>query len=261
MTLHSEAAPRRGLRSIQLLAVFTLALAFAAPVMAQNQPGSEAKSEEAKPDNEITVNVSLTNVAQQSDLNEIQTDLRNMFSHIRIYSVPGQDIISLHGTPEDVHLATKMIAELDRPKKIYRLTYTFTDVDGAQRTGTKTYSLIVASGDNSQLRQGGKMPIVTGSFESQPTEANTQVQYMDVGLKIDASVDGFADGVRLRSKVEESSLSDEKSGVGPQDPIVHQTVLDDTTTLALGKPLVLGSVDAPGSTRRQEIAVVAELVK
>jgi type II secretory pathway component GspD/PulD (secretin) len=247
------------LRSIQLFAVFSLA--FAAPVIAQNLQSSEAKSGDAKPDNEITVNVPLANIAQQNDLNEIQVDLRNMFAHLKIYSVAGQNIISIHGTPEDVHAATKMISELDRPKKIYRLTYTLTDMDGAQRTGTRAYSLIVASGDNSQLRQGGKMPIVTGSFQSQPTEANTQVQYMDVGLKIDASVDGFADGVRLRSKVEESSLSDEKSGVGPQDPILHQTVLDGTTTLALGKPLVLGSVDVPGSTRRQEIAVVADLVK
>jgi len=38
-------------------------------------------------------------------------------------------------------------------------------------------------------------------------------------------------------------------------------VLDDTSTLTPGKSLVLGSLDIPGTTRKQEIEVVAELVK
>jgi hypothetical protein len=55
-------------------------------------------------------------------------------------------------------------------------------------------------------------------------------------------------------------VSEEKSGVGPQDPVVRQNVLNGTSTLALGKPLVLGSIEVPGSTRRQEIEVLAEAV-
>jgi hypothetical protein len=85
------------------------------------------------------------------------------------------------------------------------------------------------------------------------------VQYLDVGLSIEATPSGEADGVKLRSKVEQSSLADEKSSVGQQDPVVRQTLLDGTSTLALGKPLVLGSLDIPGSTRHQEIEVIAEL--
>jgi hypothetical protein len=65
----------------------------------------------------------------------------------------------------------------------------------------------------------------------------------------------------LRTKVEQTTVADEKSGVGAQDPIVRQTVLDGASTLSLDKPLVLGSLDILGSTRKQEIAVIAELVK
>jgi len=256
MTLPCEAAPRRAL---QLLAVLCIALASAAPRAAQSQQASDSKPADA--DTGVTQNFPLTYATQPNELNEITTDLRNMLPHVKIYSVAGQNIISIHATPADLQLAAKMIAELDRPKKLYRLTYTLTDIDGDRRTGAHAFSLIVASGESSALRQGGRTPIVTGSFESQPTEANTQVQYMDVGLHIDASVSGFADGVRLRFKVEQSSLSDEKSGVGPQDPIIHQTVLDGTTTLTLGKPQVIGSLDQPGATRKQEIAVLAEQIK
>jgi len=38
-------------------------------------------------------------------------------------------------------------------------------------------------------------------------------------------------------------------------------VLEGTSALTLGKPLILGSLDIPGTTRKQEIAVVSELVK
>jgi len=86
------------------------------------------------------------------------------------------------------------------------------------------------------------------------------VQYQDVGLNIEFTAEGRADGLSLRSKVEQSSLAEQKSGVGLQDPVLSQSVLEGSTALTLGKPLILGSLDIPGSTRKQEIAVVAELV-
>ena len=85
--------------------------------------------------------------------------------------------------------------------------------------------------------------------------------YIDVGMNFDATLDEFANGVRLRSKVEQSSIAEEKSGVGAQDPIVRQTVMESTSFLTQGKPLMLGSVDIPGSTRHLDVEVVMELVK
>jgi hypothetical protein len=61
--------------------------------------------------------------------------------------------------------------------------------------------------------------------------------------------------------VEESSLAEEKSGIGAQDPIIRQNTLEEKLPLTQGKPLILGSLDMPGGTRRQEIEVVAELVR
>jgi len=67
--------------------------------------------------------------------------------------------------------------------------------------------------------------------------------------------------LRLHTKVEQSKVADEKSTVGIQDPVIRQTTLDATSTLAPGKPVVLGTIDVPGSTRKQEIEVVSELVR
>ena len=111
------------------------------------------------------------------------------------------------------------------------------------------------------LKQGSRVPIVTGSFDSGSSKQNTQVQYVDVGLNIDASLEGFNDGVRLHTKMEQSSVADEKSSVAVQDPVIRQTVLEETSMLALGKPLVLGALDVPGTTRHMDVEVVAEAVR
>jgi len=100
---------------------------------------------------------------------------------------------------------------------------------------------------------------VTGTFEGQPQ--GTQVQYQDVGLSIEARVNGSPDALDLHTKIEQSSIAEEKSASAPLDPVVRQTALDESSKLAQSKPLVLGSLDLPGTTRSQEIEVVAELVR
>jgi hypothetical protein len=105
------------------------------------------------------------------------------------------------------------------------------------------------------------VPIMTGTYNTGSSSAQTQMTYLDIGMNFDASLDEFANGVRLRSKVEQSSIAEEKSGVGAQDPIVRQTVLEGTSFLTPGKPMMLGSLDIPGTTRRLDVEVVMDLVQ
>jgi type II secretory pathway component GspD/PulD (secretin) len=202
----------------------------------------------------------LSNAVQQGDMNDILTDLRNMIPRARIYGDSSQKAISIHGTADEIELAQKIVADLDRSKKTYRLAFTITETDGGKRTSAQSFALVATSGEKTTFKQGSKVPIVTGMYDTGSSNSNSQVQYQDVGLSLEAAVDTFPDGLRLSSKVEQSAVSEEKSGVGPQDPVVRQNVLNGTSTLALGKPLVLGSIDVPGSTRRQEIEVLAEPV-
>ncbi len=115
---------------------------------------------------------------------------------------------------------------------------------------TQRFAVIVVSGGKTDVKQGSKVPIVVASAEA-GSGHGTQVEYIDVGLEIEASLDGYFDGVLLRTKVVQSSVVDEKTGVGPQDPVIRQTTLEGTSLLTPGKPLVLGSLDIPGSTRHQ----------
>jgi hypothetical protein len=120
---------------------------------------------------------------------------------------------------------------------------------------------MVVLGEKGQLKLGNKVPLMTGSREPDAGAASSQVQYLDVGLSIAATLTGSGDGLILRTKVEQSTLADEKSAGGPLDPVLHQAVLENATTITPGKPTTLGSLDIPGGTHRLEVEVAAEPVK
>jgi hypothetical protein len=262
--MHLDAQERgiRGQSYAWILFGSLIALAVFAPVM-------QAQTEEPKPAPEKPTTYETLYLAHgttQNDLNDIQTDLRNLLPHARIYGMPLQHAISIKANGEDLALAHKVLAELDRPQRLYRLTYTITDMDGGKSLGTQHYSLVVAAGEKTTLKQGTRVPIVTGAASSSDNSgSSSQVQYVDVGLHIEASLDSAAEGIQLKTKIEQSSLAEEKSGIGLQDPVIRDTTLDGTAVLVLGKAVALGSLespgDGPGSSRKQEIEVLAELLK
>jgi type II secretory pathway component GspD/PulD (secretin) len=263
MQLNRTAPGKRGLAATAVLAAFALGFAVLAPrASAQAKPEDTQPSETkpaAQPAPETVRTIFLTNVSEQNDFNDIQTDLRNVLPKAKIYGIQTQNAITLRATAEDMETAQKLIADLDRPRKLYRLTYTITDFDGGKRIGSQEFTLLVVSGERSTFKQGSRVPIVTGTTDGQPQ--GTQVQYQDVGLSIEARVNGSPDALDLHTKIEQSSLAEEKPVASAQDPVVRQTALDESSVLSLGKPLVLGSLDLPGTQRSQEIEVLAELVR
>lgn len=213
----------------------------------------------AKASPDVYKTIYLTNLTQVTDANEVQTALRNMLPHAKLYYVPSQGALTLRASAEDVALAEKILSDLDKTKKLYRLTYTMTERDGGSTVGVQHFSIVVASGSKTDFKQGSRVPVSTGG-QSSSSDASG-VTYLDVGQEIEASLDGYLDGVRLRTKVVQSTISEDKSLVGSQDPVIRQSTLEGTSTLVQGKPMVLGSFDVPGSTRHQEIEVTSELVR
>ena len=249
MQLLPHRAGRVGI-SVAILAGLTL------PLISTAQTPPENSAAESKNAPRVVETIHLKSVTAQRDQNDMQTDLRNMFPMARIYAVPTQNAFSISATPEDMDAAKKLIAELDRPRKAYRVTYTITEVDNGKRTGAQHVALVVVAGEKSVLKHGDRVPLVTGMYGKESAEQSSQVQYIDVGLNIEASLDGD----RLRSRVEQSSVAEEKSGIGVQDPIVRQTSVDATSDITAGKTLLIGSLDISGTTRHQEIEAVAEPV-
>jgi len=217
------------------------------------------KSTEAKPTEaaapDLYENFYMASPGQQSEANDIVTDMRNMLPRARIYLVASQNALSIRGSAEDLALARRILADIDRGRATYRLSYTITETENGKKTGTQHFEVIVAAGGKAQLKQGSRVPLLVGKVDAGGSAEKSEVQYVDVGLSIEATIDGS----RLRTKVEQSTIADEKSAVGAQDPVIRQGVLEETSTLVEGKPLVLGSFDIPGTARHEEIGVVSEL--
>jgi general secretion pathway protein D len=58
----------------------------------------------------------LSNVSQQSDLNDIQTTLRNVMPNAKLFAVQGQNAIVVRGSPDELMVANSLITSLDTPK-------------------------------------------------------------------------------------------------------------------------------------------------
>ena len=195
----------------------------------------------------------LSDSTGQQDANDIQTALRNMLPRAKIYYVATANALSIRGSADDIALTQKMLKELDQPRKTYRLTFTISE--GAEQ---RHFVMVVTPGDRSELKQGSRVPIMTGNIADGKTE-HTEIQYMDVGTNIRASLTGLGDGLRLQSKIERTSVAEEKSNVGLQDPVIRQAVLEGDTALSPGRAVVLGQM--PDNGKEIGVSVVAELVK
>ena len=260
------------MKTAHLLTALTLALPLAGAAQTPDahkqvdvkQSSNYAKEESARTASH-TKTFYLTNASQLSDANEILVALRNTLPpYDKVVFISSQNAIVVEAPPEDLAEVHRLLGELDRPRKTYRLTYTLTEVDAGKRVGTEHFSMVVVTGQRTTLKQGSKVPVATGSYNSGATTANgteTQFTYLDVGMNFSAQLDETEHGARLNSKVEQSSLGEDKNIANVLEPVVRQTVIEGTSFLTLNKPLMLGSADILGSTRHVDIEVVMEQVQ
>lgn len=257
-----------------LLALLALSLAapLAAPLAAQDKPAEPRPSDSKPAENrfrrddcvmngncEMRV-FTLSNVAQQNEANEILVALRNMMEPTtKIFLVASQNKIVINASPAQLALADRLIQDLNKLHRTYKLTYTVTDLDNGRAVGTQHYSMIIVDGQRTTLKQGSKIPVATGSYSTDHNASQTQFTYLDVGMNFDASLTETAGGGLLKTKVEQSNLGEPSTIAGVTEPVVRQAVLEGTSSLTVGKPMSLGSIDITGTTHRLDIVVVMEV--
>jgi len=235
------------------LAALTLALAIT-PALAQSSIPAQGWPVHSYP---------LHYATSQFDQNEILTAIRNMVgSDVKIFLVPSQDQIVVAASPEQNDKIAQILHMLDQPKPMYRLTYIFTETDGGKRIGAQQYSMVLASGQRMQLKEGDKVPVMTGSTDKDTGGISKQTTYLDVGFSFNSTVTSYGtDGIRLQSKVERSAVAQEKTSVLAEDPLIRQSTLEGVVNLTLNKPQHLGNIDVIGSTRQLQVDALVEVVK
>lgn len=259
--IHSPRSPR-SIRSIlatpslrRTLVPAALFASLLAPACLRAQAAANARD-----NGSVTRIFHLANVASDNEANELVIGLRNVINPgDRIFLMQSMHDVVVSADAEEVARVGQLISELDKPKHAYRLTYTLSESDAGKRVGVQHFSMAVLVGQRVVLKQGDKVPVITGSFEKSDSGTQTQFTYLDIGINLDSTLDQFANGLRLRAKVEQSSIAaGPATGKAADDPIVRQSVLEGTSFITVGKPTNIGGIDIVGSTRHYDIEVVAE---
>ena len=251
----------------KILAASTVALTLVAPhAIAQTTETAPTDPCQTQSGPVTTKVFNLVNLGDDLYHNAAQQLERTLSSMLcrndKINLVPNQNAIVVQAPPDQIALAERLINELTPPLQNYRLTYTITELDGDKVIGTQHYSMVVVVGQQTSMKEGDKIPVATGSYDTDKSTSQTQFTYLDVGMNFDATISQKATtGVQLRSKIEQSSLGQPSTIAGVQEPVVRQTVLQGTSLLSPGKPIMLGSIDVPTTTRHFDIAVVLDQVK
>lgn len=115
----------------------------------------------------------LTNVAQQNDLNDIQTALRNVFTTAKLYGVPSQNAIIMRGTPDELLLAEKLINDLDKAR-----AEVVVDVAVMEVSRDKLRKMGI------QLPQTGSVSFQQSNASTATTTANTSTSTTTSGLTL-----------------------------------------------------------------------------
>lgn len=137
----------------------------------------------------------------------------------------------------------------------YRLTYTLTELDGSRRVGSQHYAMVLdANRGRATLKMGTKVPIVTGEYkENSSSNSPNPISYIDLGMNFQVELRQFSNGMELRSHIVESAVDTQQPN--PHDPVIRQTDFENSVLLNEDKPLIIGTVDMPGTTHVLQIQV------
>lgn len=187
------------------------------------------------------------------DANEILTAMRNILDpQVKIFLLPSTRTIVVRAPEAQQARFVQLLATLDQQHPHYRLTYTLTEMEGGRKLGVQHFTMSVLPGQHTQLKQGSRLPIMTGA------DAGQQITYLDVGVNIDATIEESQGGGTLKSRIEDSSVAPDSSTAANPHPVLRQTFLEGSTTLTVGKVQSIGSLDVPSSTHHFDIDVVLE---
>jgi general secretion pathway protein D len=193
----------------------------------------------------------LSNVAQQNDLNDIQTALRNILTNAKLYGVPSQNAIVIRGTPDELLLSQRLIEDLDKPRPEVVVDVSLIEVD---RDRTRTIGLELPGSFGVAL-QPPNATSTTSSATTTSTTSTTSGTSQNLTLNNLANLNGTEFAVTVGAATANLLLTDQNTKV-LQNPTVRATD-GQKADLKVGEriPVATGSYQTGAAT-----AVVSSLV-
>jgi len=138
---------------------------------------------------------------------------------------------------------------------LYKVEIDFHDGHDAAAMTNRRYTLLVKDSTKAIFKVGSRNPTASGSFQPAVagSMANTQYTYLDTGVYIECTVHESGGKIALHGSLDLSEIAPHDSApasAGVRNPTIQQTKLDLDTTVELGKPTVVASIDDPATARK-----------
>jgi general secretion pathway protein D len=195
----------------------------------------------------------LANTAQQNDLNDIQTALRNLLVNAKLYGVPSQSAIVMRATPDELLLAQKLINDLDKSRPEVVVDVALLEVN---RDKTRTIGLQLPGSFGLQLQPpNATSTTTTGTGTTTGTTGTTTNSTTNLTLNNLAHLNATNFAVTVGAATANFLLSDADTKV-LQNPSIRATD-GQKADLKIGEriPVATGSYQTGAAT-----AVVSSLV-
>ena len=143
----------------------------------------------------------------------------------------------------------------------YRLEYTITELEDGKKLNARSFAVLCEDRGNPTrgvLKVGSRIPVMTSGEAGKPAE----VQYLDVGMNIDARLDLTASGdLSLQSDFEMSSVAEDSASHSGTLPVIRQFRITSFNAVIPGKPVIIATADDVTTHRQYQIQLTAMKLK
>ena len=134
----------------------------------------------------------------------------------------------------------------------YKLDFNVREIDNGKTLNTRSYTMNLRTGSNSQIRVGTRIPFTSEKGSS----------YMDVGFNVDCRIDDqWERGQALAITTDLSSLPSDQAQEKVGLPLIRSLRSSSVIPITLNKPILVASVDEVGSTHRMQVEVTITQLK
>jgi hypothetical protein len=141
-------------------------------------------------------------------------------------------------------------------RNVYKLEFTVFELENGKRINERSYMLHFSDVDRrgANTRVGTRVPVTVG--------ADKGIQYMDVGLRIDANFLAVDDAtLTLQVNFETSGFALPEQSTQSGTPVLRNVSENVSSRVPFGKPTLISSIDDVNSKRRLQLELTATRVK
>ena len=156
------------------------------------------------------------------------------------------------------------------PGAVYKVEYRIHDGTDAAAKAGRRYTILMDASGHATFKVGDRVPVATGSFQPgvggvgvNPL-VNTQFNYVDVGVNIDANLHEKDGKLELVSNIDISTISEHKAQPGSPTlpmPTVAQIKIVVDAVVPVGKPTLVASIDDPVTQRKFDVEALVTKVE